>query len=479
MLRAGSMRTAADGVAVKEIPGCVGFPIISPILDRVNYFMSDSPESFFKKRIEKYKSTVIRMNMPPGPPMVAESQVVMLLDAKCFPTLFDLSKVEKKNVLTGAFMPPLDFFGGNRVAVYRDPSEEIHSKLKSFCMELISRNSWRFFPEFDRTFDEFCKALELQLAEKGSAKFSEHIEQFIFNFICRAIAGVDPLTSLGKEGPSIVKRWLVPQLAPLASSGVLPKILDELTIHSIRLPFFLVKNDYNKLRDFFGSNATDALKVAQEFGISENEAVDELMFNVGFNAFGGMLIMFPSIIKRLASAGKPLHERLAEEVRKEFGKDGKFSMAGLPALKLVNSCVLEVLRMDPPVKLQYGRAKKDFCVESGSGVYKVKEGELLGGYQPLATKDPKVFDKAEEFVGDRFVKEPHLIAHVWWSNGPQTDNPMTENKQCAGKDVVVMTASLFVANFFLRYDSFSLDPDSSSPIIISLEKASDELPAIF
>jgi len=130
----------------------------------------------------------------------------------------------------------------------------------------------------------------------------------------------------------------------------------------------------------------------------------------------------------------------------------------------VRSTAYEVLRIDPPVPPQYGRAKKDFFVESHDGLYAVKMGELLCGYQPFATKDPKIFDRAEEFVPRRFMGEEgeKLLKHLLWSNGRETDETSADNKQCAGKDMVVTVARLFLANFFLRYDAFAIEQSSSS-----------------
>jgi hydroperoxide dehydratase len=95
----------------------------------------------------------------------------------------------------------------------------------------------------------------------------------------------------------------------------------------------------------------------------------------------------------------------------------------------------------------------------------------------MATKDPRVFDRAEEFVADRFVGEEgeKLLKHVLWSNGPETESPTVDNKQCAGKDFVVLVARLLVVELFLHYDSFEMEvgssPLGSSVKITSLKKA--------
>lgn len=41
--------------------------------------------------------------MPPGPFITSNPKVIVLLDGKSFPVLFDASKVEKKDLFTGTF----------------------------------------------------------------------------------------------------------------------------------------------------------------------------------------------------------------------------------------------------------------------------------------------------------------------------------------------------------------------------------------
>ncbi|PQM33227.1 allene oxide synthase-like [Prunus yedoensis var. nudiflora] len=50
------------------------------------------------------------------------------------------------------------------------------------------------------------------------------------------------------------------------------------------------------------------------------------------------------------------------------------------------------------------------------------------------------------------------LKFLYWSNGRQMDDhPTAENKQCPGKDVVVLMSRLMLVEFFLRYDTFTID----------------------
>lgn len=450
---------------LRKIPGSYGLPFIGPISDRGDYFYNQGRDEFFKSRSQKYKSTVFRANVPPGPLISKNSGVIVLLDGKSFPVLFDVSKVEKRDLFTGTFMPSVDLTGGYRILSYLDPSEPNHAKLKSLLFYLLKSRRDRVIPEFRSTFAGMFQSLESELASsKGKANFGDASDQASFTFLGRALYGTDPTeTTLGRDGPGLVQKWVLFQLSPILSLG-LPRALEELTIHSFRLPAFLIKSDYDRLYRYFHDSSTAVLDEAERLGIKRDEACHNLLFATCFNSFGGMKILFPNILKLLGRGGANLHSRLAEEIRSAVKSDGgKVTMAGMERMELMKSVVYECLRLEPPVPLQFGKAKRDFVVESHVASFEVKEGEMVFGYQPFATRDPEIFERAEEFVAERFVGEEGeaLLRHVVWSNGPETESPTVGNKQCAGKDFVVLVARLLVVEIFLRYDSFDIEVGSS------------------
>ncbi|GMP44074.1 hypothetical protein CsSME_00013174 [Camellia sinensis var. sinensis] len=153
-------------------------------------------------------------------------------------------------------------------------------------------------------------------------------------------------------------------------------------------------------------------------------------------------------------------------------------MAAIEQMPLMKSVGYESLRIEPPISLQYGKAKRDLVIESHDAAFDFKEEELLFGFQLFATKDPKIFERSEEFVVDKFVGEEgeRLLRHVLWSNGPDTESPTVGNKQCAWKDFVVLVSRLLVVELFRRYDSFEIEV-SQSPLgakvtVTSLKTAS-------
>lgn len=215
---------------------------------------------------------------------------------------------------------------------------------------------------------------------------------------------------------------------------------------------------YRRLYDAFYSSSGSFLDEAEKQGIDREKACHNLVFLAGFNAYGGMKVLFPILLKWVGTAGVELHRKLADEVRAVVKEEGGLTFAALEKMSLLKSVVYEALRIEPPVPFQYAKAKEDMVIQSHDSAFKIKKGEMIFGYQPFATKDPKVFENPEKFVGDRFVGEGEkLLKYVYWSNGRETEEPTPENKQCPGKDLVVLMGRVILVEFFLRYDTFSVD----------------------
>ncbi|KAL2254703.1 allene oxide synthase 3-like [Sesamum indicum] len=444
----------------RQIPGDYGLPFFGSIGDRLKYYYSQGEVEFFKTRMHKYESTVFRCNMPPGPFMARDPRVVCLLDAVSFQTLFDNSKVEKRDVLDGTFMPSTAFTGGYRACAYLDPSEPNHAILKGFFLSFLAGKHKIIIPLFRQTISGLFSGLEDEVSSKGSSNFNDLSDTASFEFVFRLLCDKSPSeANIGSKGPKMVDKWLFLQLAPLMTLGLkfVPKLLEDLLIHTFPLPFLLVKSDYNKLYEAFYKSAGPLLDEAERIGLKRDEACHNLVFLAGFNAYGGMKRLFPALIKWVGAAGEDLHRRLADEIRAAVKKGG-VTLSALDEMNLTKSVVYEALRIEPPVPYQYAKAKQDFTIHNHESSFLIKKGEMLFGYQPIATKDPKVFENPDEFIADRFVGEGEkLIQYVYWSNGRETDGPTTENKQCPGKELVVLLCRLLLVEFFLNYDTFKVD----------------------
>ncbi|KAI4322511.1 hypothetical protein L6164_022198 [Bauhinia variegata] len=338
-------------------------------------------------------------------------------------------------------------------------------------MDILKRSSSIWVPELVSNLDIFWDNIEESLSKSTTdgASYIFPLQRFIFAFLSKTLLGADPSRrpKIAESGYAMLNRWLALQLLPTVPIGIFQP-LEEIFLHSFAYPFFLVSGDYNNIYEFIKEEGKQVITRGQtEFGLSQEEAMHNMFFMLGFNAFGGFSVFLPSLIETIASDETGLQEKLRKEARDNGGS--QLSFESVKEMELIQSVVYETLRLNPPVPLQYARARKDFRLSSCDSAFDIKKGELLCGYQTLVMRDPNVFDDPEAFKPDRFTKErgAELLNYLYWSNGPQTGSPSEFNKQCAGKDHVTLTASLFVAYLFRRYNSIK----GNSSSITAVEKA--------
>ncbi|KAL0384141.1 UNVERIFIED_CONTAM: Allene oxide synthase 3 [Sesamum radiatum] len=284
----------------------------------------------------------------------------------------------------------------------------------------------QLIPIFRSTAAQLFADLEAELSDKGQANFNSISDKMSFDFLFRLFAGKSSYdTPVGAGGNANLDKWLFFQLAPLVTLGLkfLPNCVEDLLLHTFPLPYFIVKSGYEKVHDAFDEAAGKLLDEVEKQGLSRDEVSHNLMFLTGFNSYGGTKVLFPTLLKYVGTGGEDLHRRLAAEIRAVVKEEGGVTLAALEKMSLTKSVVWEALRLEPPVQFQYAKAKQDITITSHDASYVIKKGETICGYQPIATKDPKVFVNPEEFVPDRFLGEGEkLIKYVYWSNGRETDN---------------------------------------------------------
>ncbi|MCL7037871.1 hypothetical protein MKW94_024486 [Papaver nudicaule] len=355
------------GLPVRKIPGDYGLPFFGPLLDRLNFFYFEGQEKYFKSRIQKYESTVFRANMPPGPFISSDSKVVVLLDAKSFPILFDVTKVEKKDVFTGTYAPSTKLTGGYRVLSYLDPSEPNHSKLKQLMFNLIHTRSEFIIPEFRTTFGELFDTVDSDLAAKGKAQFDAPTggpnEKACFSFLARSLFSINPAdTELGSDGVALkILTWIFFNISPIVSVG-LPFFIEDPLFHTFRLPPCMVNCNYQKLYDFFHANAGWILDEGEKMGIKRDEVCHNILFAVCFNAFSGMKIFFPKIIKWISLLDLKIQKQLIDEIRSAVkSSGGNVTMKAIEEMPLLKSVIYEILKDRTTCAIPVRQSQERFC----------------------------------------------------------------------------------------------------------------------
>ncbi|KAI4978755.1 hypothetical protein ZWY2020_015508 [Hordeum vulgare] len=423
----------------KPIPGGYGAPVLGPLRDRLDYFWFQGPEEFFRRRAAQHRSTVFRANIPPTFPFFVgiNPRVIAIVDTAAFTALFDPELVDKRDCLIGPYNPSDSFSGGTRVGVYLDTEEPEHERTKAFAMDLLRRSSRVWAPEFLEGVDGMLADIESDLAagKEGGASFLVPLQRCIFRFLCRSVASADPAAEglVDRYGLFILDVWLGLQLLPTQKVGAIPQPLEELLLHSFPFPSILVKPGYDLLYRFLATHGAESVAVGvNDHGMSEKDAINNILFLLGFNAFGGFSVFLPFLILQIGKDAA-LRARLRDEVRAALDQhDGEVGFASVKGCRWTSCCGRTAARV-------LGGRRGDAVRVPAAG-----------------DEDPEVFERPEEFVADRFVGAggEALLRYVYWSNGPETGEPTLGNKQCAGKDVVVATACMLVAELFRRYDDF-------------------------
>ncbi|KAF0906128.1 hypothetical protein E2562_009119 [Oryza meyeriana var. granulata] len=133
----------------------------------------------------------------------------------------------------------------------------------------------------------------------ASASYFIPLQKCIYRFLCKALVGTD-LAADGLVdwfGPYILDVWLGLQLVPTQKVGVIPQPLEKLLLHSFPLPSFVVKPGYDLLYRFVEKHGAAAVSIAgKEHGISRKDAINNILFVLGFNAFDGFSVFLPFLI---------------------------------------------------------------------------------------------------------------------------------------------------------------------------------------
>lgn len=439
----------------------------------------EAPPKYWENRMSQYNSTVFRTNMPPGWPWT-DSRCIMFLDQKSYPTVFDYDKVDKYKAFAGTIMPSTAYNGGLEMCAYLDASDKKHEQLKNYCFELLKLGSSKWAPEFHTSISNAFAQWEFKLDQKKPALVSPSLPEFLFRFSINAMtsADLDDVKIPGAEKPLIaeLQKWVGFQLMPFINTGSVPIFVEEL-LHVAPIPAKLTKGGYDKMVAFLQNYADETLALGLNHGLTKEEAVHNLIFFLVLNGHGGFCRFFPVILREVGK-NPELQAELRAEVRAATkATGGKVTMkAVMSDMPLVASTVFEALRIDPPVSFNYGRAKKDFVVESHDARFEIKKGEFLGGVNHIVSRDPKVFKSdptkfnAKRFMGPEGEK---LLQYLVWSNKRQTDECTANTKQCAGKDIVPLTGRLLLAEIFMRYDNFKTDGIGSKMAFTSLQLRAD------
>jgi cytochrome P450 len=139
-------------------------------------------------------------------------------------------------------------------------------------------------------------------------------------------------------------------------------------------------------------------------------------------------------------------ERLTNEVRSCFKRDGEISLSSVGQLSYMLACINESLRMYPPVAaglprtVPHGGASVAGSFVPAGAVVSIWQWAI--NYDPQLWADPWSF-KPERFLGDALHKNDRLDAMQPFSTGP---------RNCIGKNLAYAEMRLILAKIIYNFD---------------------------
>eukprot|EP00245_Coleochaete_scutata_P007481 TRINITY_DN22902_c0_g1_i1.p1 TRINITY_DN22902_c0_g1~~TRINITY_DN22902_c0_g1_i1.p1 ORF type:complete len:574 (-),score=108.78 TRINITY_DN22902_c0_g1_i1:409-2022(-) len=447
---AASGTSTTASTVVKEVPGSWDAPGFES--DYNDYYFKQGWYEFYVSR-QKQHGNVFKANVGPT---AEQAQFTIILDQAAYQILYDNSKVDKANLFFGKYMPDqAKFTNGQRPCAYLDPSEELHSRIKSYTLALLAKYGPRHVGACEEVINELFKEWEAAIADKGQVEVAGPTLQFMWDWHMKAF-GAPPF----KEGSKHANDWASASLLPIVSlpdPQFLEKVLKKV------LPFVQKpKEDFEFLMKNFETKLPEAVSIGTSppISLSREQALTNLVFFIAFNSRNALASSFCNALVEFALLDKTTKAEMVAEVAAALKKSsGAVTFQAVQDMPILESFVYEVFRCHPPVTVQHAMLKEDTVIQSNSGLYQLRAGDKLLGHCGFASRDPAVFDKPDTFIAKRFMGEGKAkIKNILWSNGYQ-DVPHEETlntKQCPGKDFVPLMVRVFMAHFLRKYKDVEL-----------------------
>jgi len=174
----------------------------------------------------------------------------------------------------------------------------------------------------------------------------------------------------------------------------------------------------------------------------------ELMHNVHFNCTPVLSWLMISCIARFTdSLTEDERQSLRDEASLLFREetDSTFEER-LSKSEKIDTFILEILRLNTPhLAGTYGRARKDFVMESKTGRYQIHKDDLLCTFVYAIHRDEEVFEDPFKLkmTRDRKIIENQNVCF----GSPLVMEPTANNHKCPAARVMINVLKMFLAHF--------------------------------
>lgn len=432
----------------EDPPGSYGWPLVGAAWGILDFFFISGWLKFLRKRQRKYGKTVFKTNLF-GPTIIA-------LDHRAIAPLFASKDLVQDHPVAGFKfqLPPLALVGNVSPSIYEAGPE--HDRPKALYLDLLKARSTTLAASFDAVADEFFK----KWAERKTFSFRDEIEDFVVALIFEWMLGQRPVLADVRELYSgiFTHTFLkVTRFIPGSAYSRALKIFPTLLAFVKQTPAF-----------------PEIVELAKSHDITDEDVLAKrLTFLLGMNSFLGTQSLLKSIVGEFGQRPK-LQKDLCEEMDAMIGSDPRIAdLRCLDKLKMLDRTLREILRLHPPVFFIPGRATRDRILDSSSGTFRIRKGELVLGVLPLAQRDEANFPRPDDFIPDRF-EDPQASQHLIWPRGLHDAVVGPQDRTCPGKDLALVIAKLFCITL-LRKCSWQLkQPPTWNTKYFSLNVAAPE-----
>lgn len=323
---------------------------------------------FFQSRMESLASTVFKCSFF-GAPFVA------ITDYEGMQCIFDPKFVEKEPGF-GNFRFNQSLLGDHVPSMFENGDR--HRQLKSFLIA-ISQNMLRMGRLIPNVMDIIPEHLiKWNFKEGQGSPSQEEWEERILHLSMDILS--ECMLGIRLSGHSFIQ-WRFEVLKEDRTCFGKPRGKYKKALHA-----------FNHLKEAI-ANAPDiepVFKEAEKVGLTEEEAVLEILWMLNFNAAPGTGAAMRSAAARLSVMTTEERRELRSEIRECLGPIG-LNLKTLHKMKKLDNLVCEVLRLYPPVALYFGVARRPFIMKSSSGTYHIQKGQKIVGSCHLAQRDKGVF----------------------------------------------------------------------------------------
>jgi len=158
------------------------------------------------------------------------------------------------------------------------------------------------------------------------------------------------------------------------------------------------------------------------------------------------------------AANPEVQKKLREEIEQSKKKYGAFTYESLKSMTYLENCILEALRLFPPLTEVFRTCTKDYVFEDGS---RIDKGTFLIIPAYALQRDPDYYSDPETFKPERFSEE-NIVPGTYLPFG---DGP----RHCIGQRFAMVVAKLGIATII---ENFNLEPSPKMKEPIKLNPAS-------